>query len=176
MKIRLFPAISLIIQFAVIYGTVLQANGQTPIIPREGTFFIEARPAFRFKATLTDRWTSSYAYGGTLRVFAPIPPELPSQGDISADLSMPNYPAFVSRRINERSNERRAKLCLDVNAGGIVLKSGAVVRLEYSGILYSRRIALGSPAKPVPPLSDNDRKLYLAPSRTVDYMNAGWIA
>lgn len=56
-------------------------------VPCDGLFHVEVKPAYGFKATLAEDWTCPNAGKGTLHIYAPVLPELPSQRKVSTDCS-----------------------------------------------------------------------------------------
>jgi formylglycine-generating enzyme required for sulfatase activity len=152
-------------------------DGQGPyfVVPHDGLFHIEEMPAFTFKATLDHSWIWPSAGSGTLSIYAPIPPELPSQRMMSASLTLVGDPTFRARQIMESGVDRRAMLVVYPNVGNIHLRSGIYPRLEYSGTLFARHLLSGKPRNPISQLTGDERRVYLATSSTMDFTNKGFL-
>jgi hypothetical protein len=148
------------------------AAGQQPEPPiADGDFHIEARPAFAFRASLVERWTSPHAGRGVLSVYAPLPPEIPGQEQGAGRLGVVGSAASRPEVVAERSLGRRF-LALRLRSDEVSLKSGVELRVEYTGTLYARKLSAGRPTHTAPPLSDRERHQYLAQSATMDHGQA----
>jgi hypothetical protein len=58
-------------------------------LPRDGMFYVDAKPVLALKATLTEYWVNPHVGQGSLQVFAPVMPILPGQGNVSTRLLVP---------------------------------------------------------------------------------------
>jgi hypothetical protein len=144
---------------------------QRPLVPRDGTFHVESRPAFTFQATLTEDWVCPHAGDGILRVYAPVLPELPGQRKVSTRLYVVGEDRPKARDITERSIDRRPMLALDIKSNQLAPSAGISLRLRYVGTLFARTLRRGAPPRPVPDLAVDERRRYLMASTTMDHTN-----
>jgi hypothetical protein len=151
------------------------ASAQEFEVPRDGMFYIEARPAFTFKATLADDMRFPHAGAGTLYVYAPVMPELPSQSKVSTRLFVANNEKRKAKEITEESVYKRRMLALAISSKEMSPKAGIPSRLTYEGTLFSRSLQRGKSPKEVPDLTKEERRRYLMTSTTIDYKNAEFV-
>jgi hypothetical protein len=155
-----------------------RALAQQSGVPRDGQFYVEARPAFVFKATLAEDWVCPQAGDGTLHVYAPILPELPGQGKVSSRLYVARNNKLKAERITEASSHKPRMLALAINSDELSPKAGIPLRLTYEGILFARSLTPGRPHNKVPELTKEERQLYLKrASRDGEFFveKCGWV-
>jgi hypothetical protein len=146
-----------------------RADEQKLILPRDGTFYVEAKPVLQFRATLTENWVCPNAGEGTLYVFAPMLPELAGQRKVSTRLLVKGNDKLKAEEVVEEGIGKRPMLRLRIDSNELSPKSGIHLRLEYRGTLYARTLKLGKSPKAVPELTEYERRQYLATSVTMDY-------
>jgi hypothetical protein len=153
-----------------LFGCVLPTRADAPrfILPRDGTFYVEAKPVFAFKATLTENWVCPNAGEGTLNVFAPVLPELPGQRKVSTRLLVRGDDKLKAEEMVEEGIDKRPMLRLRIDSNELSPKSGIPLRLEYKGTLYARTLKLGKAPKAAAELTEYERHQYLTPSATMD--------
>jgi hypothetical protein len=144
-------------------------------VPRDGMFYVEAKPAFAFKATLAEDWVCPHVGEGTLHVYAPALPELPGQAKVSTRLLVAGNDKLTAEDMTEGSVNRRQMLALHVKSNELSPKSGIALRLVYEGTLLARTLRRGKPPKEVPDLTREERRLYLMTSATMDHDEAGFL-
>src|SRR5262245_39588493 len=93
-----------------------RAFAQRSNVPRDGTFHVEARPAFVFKVTLAEDWVCPHAGDGTLHAYAPVLPELPSQGKVSTRFFVAANNKLQAEEVTEEGNTKRKMLALPIPA------------------------------------------------------------
>jgi len=147
------------------------------VVPRDGLFYVEAKPAFTFKATLKDDWKCPRARSGALHVYAPVLPEIPGQGNVSTRLFVEAHEELEAKDITELSpSKRRMKLLsLKIRPGYLSLKNGISLRVEYEGTLFSRSLRRGKPPMEAPDLTGEDRRRYTMASTTMDHNDAAFL-
>jgi hypothetical protein len=146
------------------------AKAQEFVIPEDGMFYIEQRPAFTFEATLADDWINTERHRGELRVFAPLPPQLPSQDIRSSGLSAPAKNKKARKLLEDVG--KRPMLALSVKTYGRSKEEKIDLRFESRGTLYARTMKLGAPPTPAPRLSGLERREYLRTAPTMDHDNS----
>ena len=124
------------------------AKAQEFVVPEDGMFYIERRPAFTFEATLADDWTNTEEHRGELRVFAPLPPQLPSQDITSSGLSAPERNKKARKVLEDVG--KRPMFALSVKTYGRSKEEKIDLRFETRGTLYARTMRLGTPPTPAP--------------------------
>jgi hypothetical protein len=145
-----------------------RALAQQTLVPRDGMFYVERKPVFVFKATLSEDWVCPQAGDGTLHVYAPVLPELPGQGKVSTRLFVAGNDDLKAEKVVESSN-KRLMLGLHIKSAKLSPKSGIRLRVEYKGTLFARTLRRGKPRKRVPGLTKEERRQYLMTSATMDY-------
>jgi hypothetical protein len=145
------------------------AETQKFVLPRDGMFYIEAKPVSSFKATLTEHWVNPYVGRGILYVFAPALPELGGQGRVSTHLLVRGNDKLKAEKVVEEGIGRRPMLRLRIDSNELSLRSGIPLRLEYKGILYAHTLRRVKAPKTVPELTEQERHRYLTTSATMDY-------
>jgi hypothetical protein len=138
-------------------------------VPREGVFYVEAKPAYAFKATLAEDWICPNVGEGTLHVYAPVLPELPGQAKVSTRLFVAGNDTLKAEEVTEGSVNKRPMLALHMKSDQLSLKSGVALRLVYEGTLCARTLKRGKPPKEVPELTKEERRQYLMTSVTMDH-------
>jgi hypothetical protein len=146
-----------------------RADEQKSILPRDGTFYVEAKPVLQFRATLNENWACPNVGEGTLYVFAPVLPELAGQRKVSTRLLVEGNDKLKAEEVVEEGIGKRPMLRLRIDSNELSPKSGIHLRLEYRGTLYARTLKLGKSPKAVPELMEYERRQYLATSVTMDY-------
>jgi Transglutaminase-like superfamily len=151
-----------------------QVVAQEFVVPRDGMFYIEQTPAFTFKATLVDDWTNTHGRDGELHVFAPVPPQLPSQTMTDAGLFIAGKEKEKPEEVTEAGEDRRIfALHIKTDEQSSNAKTG--LRLELQGTLFSRSLKRSEPPVPVPNLTPGERQQYLKSSVTMDYDDAEFV-
>jgi len=145
------------------------------VLPRDGKFYVEAKPVLKFKATLTERWVNPDVGEGTLYVFAPVLPELPEQRKVSTLLQVRGNDKLKAEEVVEEGVDKRPMLRLCIDSNEMSPKSGRTLQLEYKGILYARTLKLGKAPKVVPELTEYERRQYLAASVTMDHNDSEFL-
>jgi hypothetical protein len=138
-------------------------------VPRDRMFYVEATPAYAFKATLAEDWTFPNAGEGTLHVYAPVLPELPGQAKVSTRLFVAGNDTLKAEEVSEGSVSKRPMLALHMKSDQLSLKSGVPLRLVYEGTLCARTLKRGKPPTGVPELTEEERRRYLMTSATMDH-------
>ena len=165
-------------QLALLAGliTLLSASNtlaQRFIVPQDGFFHIESRPVFTFTATLAENWTTPNVGTGTLRVFAPVLPELSSQQGMSSRLFVAGTQIVTASRVADTGGKPRSMLALRIQSETLSSRSGIPLRAEYAGTLFARTLKNGKPQTTVPDLPFDQRIAYLSASATMDYRDPG---
>jgi hypothetical protein len=145
------------------------------VVPQDGMFYVEAKPAFTFKATLSDNWLCPHAEDGTLDIYAPVAPELPGQRQVTTRLFVAGNDKLKAEELKEQSSSERAMLALHIKSDELSPKSGVRLRVEYEGTLCARTLVYGRPPKEVPDLTKEERHRYLMCSTTMDYNDPGFL-
>jgi hypothetical protein len=148
------------------------ALAQSFVVPRDGTFYIQAKPAFTFKAMLADDWVCPNAGDGTLHIYAPVLPKLPGQGKVNTRLYVVGHDKLLATEWSEKSLSKRPMLALHIKSDILSPKAGIRVRVTYEGTLFARTLKRGKPPKAIPDLTQEERKRYLMASATMDYDNS----
>jgi hypothetical protein len=171
-----FAAVLVIVLASVSPFTPLnRAFAQRSQIPRDGQFYVEARPAFVFQAILAEDWVCPHAGRGTLHVYAPVLPELPGQGRVSTRLFVAMNDKLKAEAVTELSESKRPMLALRIPSDQLSPKERIRLRIAYEGILFARTLRRGRPRKNVPDLAPDERQRYLMASATMDYGDAGFV-
>jgi hypothetical protein len=139
------------------------------VLPKDGMFYVESKPAVTFKATLTDYWTSSNTGKGILYVFAPMLPEYDGQKRVSSDLQVSGSNKIIAEEITEYGICKRPMLMLQIDSNELPPQSGIPLLLKYKGILYARTLKRGKSPKIVPQLTETEQRQYLMGSTTMDF-------
>jgi transglutaminase-like putative cysteine protease len=139
------------------------------VVPQDGSFHIEARPAFDFKATLTETWTAPYAGSGTLHVYAPVLPELPGQTSVSSRLSAAGKESLRGEPVIDTGSFLRHLLALRIKPETQLASGGIALRADYEGTLFARRLVRSASPVPIPDLTAEQRRQYLKMSVTMDH-------
>ncbi len=145
------------------------------IVPEDGMFYVERKPAFTFKATLAENWVTPHAGVGMLHVFAPVLPELPGQWNVSTRLFISGNDKVKANHVVEASNNKRPMLGLHIKSKALSLKSMTPLRVTYEGTLFSRTLRWETPPKAVPELTEEQRYQYLMTSTTMDHNDTQFI-
>ena len=145
------------------------------VVPRDGTFHIEARPALDFKATLTETWTAPNAGSGTLHVYAPVLPELPGQARVSSRLSAAGNESRRAEPVIDSGSAMRRLLALRIKPEARLASGGMALRADYEGTLFARRLTPGAAPTPIPDLTAEQRTQYLKASATMDYADPAFL-
>jgi hypothetical protein len=151
-----------------------RALAQQFVVPRDGTFYVERKPDFTFKATLAEDWVNPHLGAGTLHVFAPVLPELPGQGKVSTRLFISGNDSVTAEKFVEAGN-KRPMLGLHIKSAALSAKSGLRLRLEYEGTLFVRTLRPGKPAQAVADLTQEEQRRYLMGSATMDHSDPGFL-
>lgn len=144
-------------------------DAQDWVPPQDGTFFIEAKPAFTFQASLVEHWVNPRTGAGTLHLYAPVLPELPGQRKVATRLAVPGKDAIRADHLVELSASKRPMLALSIRSDVLSPKAGITARLEYEGVLYARTLKRGAAPEMVPALKDEERHEYLATAPSMDF-------
>jgi hypothetical protein len=154
--------------------TLNRALGQRFNVPRDGMFYVEAKPAFSFKATLAEDWTCPHVGDGTLHVYAPVLPELPGQGKVSTRLFVAANDKLRANKLTEGSADKRPMFALHIRSNELSPKARIPLRVEYEGTLFVRTLKRGKPPRAVPDLTPEERRRYLMTSVTMDHDDPGF--
>jgi transglutaminase-like putative cysteine protease len=154
--------------FLFVCTLTTRADAQGFVLPRDGMFYVDAKPVLKFKATLTEYWVTPYVGEGTLYVFAPALPELPGQRNVSTRLLVSGNDKLKAEEVVEEGIGKRPMLRLRIDSNELSPKSGIPLRLEYRGTLYGRTLKQGKAPKAVPELTEYERRQYLTTSATMD--------
>jgi hypothetical protein len=144
-------------------------------VPRDGMFYVEAKPAYAFKATLAEHWVCPHAGDGALRVYAPVIPQLPGQGKVSTRLFVAGNDKLKAKEFAEKSINKRPMVALEIKSDELSPKAGIALRVEYEGILFTRTLKRGKSPKKVPELTEEERQRYLMTSLTMDYDDSEFV-
>ncbi len=167
---------ALLIVLGILYpGTLNRAFAQRVNVPRDGMFYVEAKPAFSFKATLAEDWICPNAGDGTLRVYAPILPELPGQGKVSTRLFVAGNDKLKAEKRTEGSDNKWPMFVLSIKSDELSPKARIPLRLEYEGTLFVRTLKRGKPPRAAPELTQEEKRRYLKTSVTMDYDDPGFL-
>ncbi|MEI8195904.1 MAG: transglutaminase domain-containing protein [Phycisphaerae bacterium] len=147
-----------------------------PALPQDGTYYIEAKPAFTFKTSRTEHWTVRNSGDGLMKAFAPSAPEVAGQSNLTTTFSMAEVQAITAHSITDRTVERRPMLELVIPTTAAQLRDGVTFNLDYSGTLNKLQLKVGKPPKPIAPLSKDDRRIFLLATPTLDYNNPAFTA
>jgi hypothetical protein len=148
---------------------------QSFVVPADGMFHVEAKPAFSFKATLAEDWVCPHAGDGTLHVYAPVLPELPGQGNVSSRLFVAADDKWKADEVTEEGVNKRPQLALAIKSEELSPRAGIRLRLQYEGTLFRRSLKRGKPPNEVPDLTDEERRRYLMTSPTMDHDDAEFL-
>lgn len=154
----------------VLICLALTAQAQQ-VAPQDGTFHIERRAAFQFRATLKDDIVPLHPLEGALHVYSPVLPNLPGQSAIATRLYVSGRSALKSVPVIETSMAQRPMLSLQIKVEAGARNTSVPIHLEYQGTLYARTLKRARPSKPIPDLSDEEARLSLMATTTVDYGN-----
>lgn len=146
-----------------------QALAQQFVVPQDGLFHIEPRPAFTFTATLAESWIAPGVGPGKLHVFAPVLPELPGQASLSSRLSIPGREALLAKSGVDIANPMRSLLALHIDPATAPLQSGMTLRVDYGGTLFARFLKRSKSPTAIPELTTQQRIRYLKTSATMDH-------
>lgn len=155
---RLLPLL-----FVPLAAVAAPAAADDPPAPRE---FLEVKDARRVSAVLTFEVTYPNLKAAEWVVFAPAAPELPGQADVKTTLDPAGTPA------KDRSPLGRALVTARVPAKTAAEKTTRPVAVTYEATLRSRTLKPllgGAKAPRVAPLTDAERKLYLADTADIDF-------
>jgi hypothetical protein len=144
------------------------------VVPQDGMFYVEAKPAITFNATLSEDRTCPNAGDGTLDVYAPVAPELPGQRQVTTRLFIAGNDKLKAKELKEQSSSEREMLALHIKSDELSPKSGIRLRVEYEGTLFARTLVYGREPKEVPDLTKEERRRYLMSSTTMDYSDPGF--
>ena len=144
------------------------ALAQQFVVPRDGMFYIKRASAFTFKATLAEDLMAPNVGNGTLHVFAPVLPELPSQQKVSTRLFISGSDKIKAEELIEESACKRRMLGLHIGSEELSPKLGIHLRVQYEGTLFARTLTRGRPPQAVPELTKEQRHQYLMTSTTMD--------
>ena len=165
----------LIVLSGLYSGTRNRAFAQRFDVPRDGMFYVEAKPAFSFKATLSEDWVCPHAGDGTLHVYAPVLPELPGQGKVSTRLFVATNDKLRAEELTEGSDNKRPMFALHIKSDELSPKARIPLRVEYEGTQFARTLKRGKPPKAVPELTQEERRRYLMTSVTMDHDDPGFL-
>jgi hypothetical protein len=76
------------------------------------------------------------------------------------------------KEVTEGSTEKRRMLVIDYQHDDPKLRSGFTVRTILTATIYHQQLVKGRPAKPVTPLTAEEKESYLAETDTFDFSNA----
>jgi hypothetical protein len=155
-------------------GTLNRALAQRLDVPRDGIFYVDAKPAFSFKATLAEDWVCPHAGDGTLHVYAPVLPGLPGQNKVSTRLFVATKDQLRAEELTEGSDHKRPVAALHFKSDELSPKARIPLRVEYEGTLFTRTLRRGKPPKAVPSLTPEERRRYLMTSVTMDHDDPGF--
>jgi hypothetical protein len=144
-------------------------------VPQDGMFYVETKPAFTFKATLSEEWICPHAGDGTLHVYAPVLPELPGQGKVTTRLFVAGHDKLKAKPVTEQSINKRQMLALHIKSNELSPRAGIALRVEYQGSLFSRTLKQVKPPKTVQDLTKEERRRYLTTSITMDHGDAAFL-
>jgi hypothetical protein len=128
----------------------VRADKITPATPpgiettRKSAFHIESKFIQRVSATLTTSVVSPQTQDGELRVYAPIPPELPSQKIQQYSLRCLQYPALLSEQVTDLKNPYQQYLRLTIPIDGQTLSQKCTVEVNYIVDLYQVQLVRGA--------------------------------
>lgn len=146
-------------------------------LPKDGTYYIEAKPTYTCKLNHTEKWTVRNSGDGFFKVFAPAAPEVPGQSDLTTTLTLVEGPRLKATKIADNTIERRPMMELAMpNTTAAQLRAGVTFHVDYAGTLNTLQIHVGKPPKPIAPLSKDDRRMYLVATPTLDYNAPAFVA
>jgi hypothetical protein len=144
-------------------------------VSQDGPFYVEAKPAFIFKATLAEDLVCPHSEDGTLHVYAPVLPELSSQTNVSTRLYVAGHDKLKAEAVTESSVSQQPMLVLHIQSDQLSPRAGIPLRLEYEGTLFARTLKQGRPPKEVPDLTKEERRRYLMASVTMDHEDPAFL-
>ncbi len=134
--------------------------------PLKGDWHMENTAAKQVKASLSYHIDTPNMAAREWIVFAAVPPELPSQSNVSASIQ-------GGKIITELSDMKRPVLFVQIPATNGVATTGTPksvsVRVDYQATLIARKIAVGKPASPAEDLTEEGRNFCLVSSLTCDF-------
>ncbi len=75
------------------------------------------------------------------------------------------------RQVFEEGREGRRMLVIDVARDDPLLRKGFTVRTTLTATIYDQKLAPGRPTSPVPPLTLQERPMWVAPTKAYDFHN-----
>ena len=123
----------------------------------EGPYHVEAAPARRVRATISESFRFPGLTAAGWGVVAGMPPAYGGQREGSAWLRVPGHPEAAVGPAEEAGPRRQAVLAARWAPADPVEAQAVAVEVVYELTLLRRRLVAGAPDRPVPPLGDGER-------------------
>ena len=143
--------------------------------PTQASYHIGTQFARRVSATLTTTVISPKTTDGELRVYAPVPPDLPTQKVVECTIRCREHPAFVSSRTADLKNTAQEYLCLHIPVKGDTLRPQCTVDVKYVVDLFKADIVDGPAVSPLVASSswaEDYRREFLSETIQADIANS----
>jgi len=147
----------------------------SPLCAQPGEYHIQANKTRRVKAEMVARLTYRPVNPNALRwcLLIADAPELDRQSDVRTyGVRVAELPEAKAELLRDTTPHPRSFYRLAIPAGpagGLKTAHGLTVSVTYEATLYARNLVAGAPKTRPVPLTDPERKVYLAPSTSVDF-------
>jgi len=145
---------------------------------RPGAFGQGVNPAWHIvytrshRATFEQEWKYTFRNQKSRHWFIALryPPELPWSREAVGKAELRTSTGWIPfTEVIDESRERRRMLAIDYAHDDPLLRKGFTVRTTLTATIYDQRLERGSPARPVPPLTPQERQKWLEPTNTYDF-------